>query len=96
MPYIHGRVLRKWTPGPGKTGAPADSHRAETPATDPARLERRIEKLAEFGKTPEGGVNRTAFGDDDVRSRTYLLSLLEEAGLQTRIDACGNILGRRE
>lgn len=60
------------------------------------RLEQRIEKLAEFGKTQEGGVNRVAFSDEDIRSRPFIISLMEEAGLKIRIDEAGNIIGRME
>lgn len=70
--------------------------RAQALRVDPQRLEQRIEKLAGFGKTPEGGVNRVAFSEDDIRGRQYILSLMREAGLKTRIDEAGNIIGRRE
>jgi len=63
---------------------------------NPERLERRIEKLAEFGKTPEGGVNRVAFSEQDIRSREYILSLMKEVGLKIRIDEAGNIIGHME
>ncbi len=60
------------------------------------RLEQRILKFAEFGKTDQGGVSRVAFSDADIQGRDYLLSLMKEAGLKTRIDEAGNIIGRRE
>jgi N-carbamoyl-L-amino-acid hydrolase len=60
------------------------------------RLEERIEKLAEYGKTPEGGVNRVAFSDADIQSREYLLTIMKKAGLKTHIDEAGNIIGRME
>lgn len=60
------------------------------------RLVHRIEKLAEFGKTRDGGVNRVAFSEEDIRSRGYILSLMKEAALATRIDEAGNIIARRE
>ncbi len=60
------------------------------------RLEQRIEKLAEFGKTPEGGINRVAFSEMDIQSREYILSLMKDAGLKIHIDEAGNIIGRRE
>jgi N-carbamoyl-L-amino-acid hydrolase len=63
---------------------------------DPTRLEQKIEKLAEFGKTPEGGVNRVAFSEKDIQSREYILSLMKEVGLKIHIDEAGNIIGRRE
>ncbi len=36
------------------------------------RLEQRLEKLAEFGKIPTGGVHRLAFSEDHNRSRKYI------------------------
>jgi N-carbamoyl-L-amino-acid hydrolase len=63
---------------------------------DSARLEQRIERLAEYGKTPEGGVNRVAFSEMDIQSRDYILALMKEAGLKIHIDEAGNIIGRRD
>jgi len=59
------------------------------------RLERRLEKLAEFGKIPTGGVHRLAFSEVDIRSRRYIRSLMKEAGLDVHTDEAGNIIGRR-
>jgi len=63
---------------------------------DAARIERRILKLAEFGRNPQGGVSRVAYSDADVRGREYVTSLMKQAGLEVRVDAAGNIIGRRE
>jgi N-carbamoyl-L-amino-acid hydrolase len=60
------------------------------------RLNRRIAELAEFGKLPEGGVNRVAFGEADIEARRYAMSLMQHAGLVVRVDPVGNIVGRRE
>ncbi|MFQ5631061.1 MAG: Zn-dependent hydrolase, partial [bacterium] len=60
------------------------------------RIEKHILALAEFGKNPQGGVSRVAFSQADVDGRKYIISLMEQAGLQVRIDAGGNIIGRRE
>lgn len=60
------------------------------------RIEKHITKLAEFGKTSEGGVHRVAYSDEDVQAREYIKTLMEAAGLIVQIDAAGNILGRRE
>lgn len=74
----------------------ADADGIESLRVNPERLERRIESLAEYGKTSNGGVNRVAFSEHDIRSREYILSLMKEAGLKTRVDEAGNIIGRRE
>ena len=60
------------------------------------RLNHRIEKLSSFGATSDGGVNRIAFSEEDKTSRTYLISLMKEAGLSVHLDEAGNIIGRRE
>jgi N-carbamoyl-L-amino-acid hydrolase len=74
----------------------ADADQTRPLRVNRERLEQRIEKLAEYGKTPEGGVNRVAFSEEDIQSRNYILSLLQEAGLEIRIDEAGNIIGRME
>lgn len=74
----------------------ASSDQTEILKVDSVRLEQRIEELAAYGKTPGGGVNRVAFSEEDIRSRPYILSLMKEAGLETRVDAAGNIIGHRE
>jgi len=63
---------------------------------DPKRMEERILKLSEFGRNPEGGVSRVAFSDADIQGRAYISSLMEQAGLKVRVDAAGNLIGRRE
>jgi N-carbamoyl-L-amino-acid hydrolase len=60
------------------------------------RIERRIQELSQFGRNPGGGVSRVAFSDADVQGREYVIGLMREAGLAVRIDAAGNIIGRRE
>ena len=60
------------------------------------RLESHLFELAEFGKTPDGGVHRVAYSQTDVEARVYIKTLMEAAGLKVRIDAAGNIIGRRE
>jgi beta-ureidopropionase / N-carbamoyl-L-amino-acid hydrolase len=60
------------------------------------RMEDRISALSQFGKNPEGGVSRVAFSDADVQGRSYIQTLMKEAGLQVRIDTAGNIIGRKE
>ncbi|MBI4429928.1 MAG: M20 family metallo-hydrolase [Ignavibacteriales bacterium] len=62
---------------------------------NPARIEQRILALAEFGKSATGN-QRVAFSDADVKGRAYVISLMKEASLSVRIDAAGNIIGRRE
>ena len=59
------------------------------------RLWATLQKLAEFGKNPEGGVSRVGFTDADLAGRAYAMSLMREAGLVVSVDPAGNIFGRR-
>lgn len=74
---------------------PAGSVATEPITADGDRLERRIEALARFGQTPEGGVTRLAYSDADIAGRRYVIGLMEDLGLSVRIDAAGNIFARR-
>ena len=59
------------------------------------RLQVTLEKLSEFGRNPEGGVTRLGFSQTDLDARTYVMSLIKDAGLEIRVDPAGNIFGRR-
>ncbi len=64
-----------------------------------ARLRSRIEALSEFGR-PDGGrfadgVTRITYSHADRAARVYVADLLTQAGLEVRIDAAANIIGRR-
>jgi len=65
-------------------------------AADPERMEQRIVALSEFGRNADGGVDRVAFSDADVAGRAYIAGLMRDAGLDVRVDAAGNLIGRRE
>jgi N-carbamoyl-L-amino-acid hydrolase len=60
-----------------------------------ARLNRQLDTLSGFGKNPQGGVTRVAYSDADRQAREWTVSLMRDAGLQTEIDAAGNLIGRR-
>ncbi|HEX4252931.1 MAG TPA: M20 family metallo-hydrolase [Pseudonocardia sp.] len=67
---------------------------------DGGRLWRTLMELAEVGAYPDSdtglrGVSRLALTDADVAARRLVISWLEQAGLAVRIDAIGNIYGRR-
>jgi N-carbamoyl-L-amino-acid hydrolase len=59
-----------------------------------------LEKLSEFGRPAgkgfEGGVTRVGFSKEDQAARAYVMGLMREARLAVRVDAAGNIFGRRE
>ena len=62
---------------------------------NPARLNRTLAELGRMGETPQG-MERLAFSPADVAGRDYVLSRMQQAGLATRIDPAGNIIGRKE
>lgn len=59
------------------------------------RIVEHLNALAEFGKNPQGGVSRVAYSEADVRGREYVMGLMRAAKLVVRLDAAGNIIGRR-
>lgn len=61
----------------------------------PNRMEERILELGTYGKNPQGGVSRLAFSEADKKGRVYIMGLMKNAGLQVRVDAAANIIGRR-
>ncbi|MCU0550483.1 MAG: Zn-dependent hydrolase [Leptolyngbya sp. Prado105] len=58
------------------------------------RLNRSITELATIGKLANGGVCRLAFTDADLLARNSVQAWMEAAGMTTRIDAAGNVIGR--
>jgi N-carbamoyl-L-amino-acid hydrolase len=70
---------------------------AHEPVAESGRVQEHLTELAHFGADPEGGgANRVAFSDADVAGRAYVRRLMEAAGLEVRVDAAGNLIGRRE
>lgn len=72
----------------------AFSSHAQTRA-NALRMEERIMALSQFGTNPEGGVSRVAYSEADIMGREYVIGLMKKAGLEVRIDAAGNIVGKR-
>ena len=66
------------------------------PVVNGPRLHRWLQELSRFGSREDGGVDRVAFSDADIEGRRYVRSLMEEAGLDVRVDLAGNMLGRLE
>jgi N-carbamoyl-L-amino-acid hydrolase len=71
----------------------------QAPRVDAAALRQRIERLSEFGRPAGGsfadGVSRVAYSNADIAGRRYVTELMTAARLQPRVDAAGNIYGRR-
>lgn len=65
------------------------------PAINPTRLNQTLQGLGRIGETPQG-MQRLAFSLADVAGREYTIGLMRRAGLATRIDPAGNVIGRRE
>src|SRR5574337_923690 len=57
------------------------------------RLTRDLDALARFGATETGGVTRSAWSPAHEEARAWLLALMKEAGLATRVDPAGNTFG---
>jgi beta-ureidopropionase / N-carbamoyl-L-amino-acid hydrolase len=62
---------------------------------DGARLQKSLERMAQIGATPAGGVQRLALTLEDKQARDQLVSWLEELELTVTFDEMGNIFGRR-
>ena len=62
---------------------------------DAQRLNAALTALGDIGSTPEG-MQRIAFSPADVDGRRFVIGLMEQAGLQPRVDTAGNIIARRE
>jgi len=60
---------------------------------DGARLTSRLAELSKIGATPEGGCRRLALTDEDKQGRDWLVGQMKALGLDTRVDAIGNIVG---
>jgi beta-ureidopropionase / N-carbamoyl-L-amino-acid hydrolase len=86
-------------PGPSTLGEPHPDHtprlNREFPRINASRLHGWLRDLGRFGERPEGGVDRLAFSDADIQARAFVRSLMEDAGLEVRMDEAGNLLARR-
>ncbi|MCO4761392.1 MAG: Zn-dependent hydrolase [Myxococcales bacterium] len=62
---------------------------------DGLRLLAKIEQLGAIGALPGGGVSRLAFTKEDGLGRAQVREWMTELGLAVRMDALGNVIGRR-
>ncbi|MBI1878122.1 MAG: Zn-dependent hydrolase [Chloroflexi bacterium] len=60
------------------------------------RLVERLNTLGQIGATAEGGVTRLAYTPEYRQAEEVVRGWLAEAGLTSRLDAVGNLIGRRE
>jgi len=68
---------------------------APSPRVNGDRLNGWLTAIGEFGRNPQGGVTRLAYTQPDLAARAYVTQLMRDAGLTVRVDAAGNIYGRR-
>ena len=59
------------------------------------RLQSTLEKMAQIGGTPGGGVQRLTLTDEDKQARDLFVKWLEEIDCEVTVDEMGNIFGRR-
>lgn len=59
------------------------------------RLNDTMQHLHAFGENAEGGSDRVAYSNHNHVALSYLFPLMLEAGLMPRVDAAGNLIGRR-
>ena len=93
MVWVGLAVLTVALPWTADTQAAASS--GQSRHINAERLQGTLEKLSEFGRNPEGGVTRLGFSQTEMDARAYVIGLMKDAGLEVRVDAAGNIYGRR-
>lgn len=69
---------------------------AQDVSVDGRRLLSRLDRFAQIGATPRGGVNRQALTEGDREARALLARLGRERGFALRQDAAANLFLRRE
>lgn len=63
-------------------------------AVDEGRLASYVEELGRIGRSPDGGLFRFQYDRSWQQARDTLLDWMADVGLQTRVDAVGNVFGR--
>ena len=66
----------------------------EAPRIDLGRLLDDLERLAQFGAGPDGGVTRFTLSPVFLEARAWLAERMATAGLAARVDGAGNLIGR--
>jgi allantoate deiminase len=67
---------------------------ADAVHVDERLLGRYIEELGRIGESPDGGMSRFLYDRAWQQARDTLVGWIREAGLEPRVDAVGNVLGR--
>lgn len=60
------------------------------------RLWHHLMELAEIGSSPDNAecITRLSLSEPELKARAYIISLMEEIGLDVRVDTIGNIIGK--
>ena len=61
---------------------------------DSERLMADVHSLAVIGSQPSGGITRLSFSEAYGQSAAWLVSRMQAAGMSTKIDTVGNVIGR--
>lgn len=96
-----GRLRLKPRPDPslqrrssGRAATSVASRHRDNLRINGDRLNRHLGELSAFGRT-DTGTDRVAYSEPDRAGREYVMGLMREAGLEVRIDAGANLIGRR-
>ncbi len=65
-----------------------------SPLIDGSHLLSRLRELATIGATTAGGVNRPAYGDEDLAAREVVRGWMRDIGMTVRVDTAGNTFAR--
>jgi allantoate deiminase len=60
------------------------------------RISEHINQISEFTSTPGKGTTRLTYSQEDLQTRNYIKSKMNELGLQVKEDGFGNIFGKLE
>ncbi|MBO8141632.1 MAG: Zn-dependent hydrolase [Firmicutes bacterium] len=66
------------------------------PRVNSARIQEALDRFARIGATPDGGVERLCFSEEDWAGREELRRWWEQMGLVVRTDPAANMFARRE
>jgi hydantoinase/carbamoylase family amidase len=71
-----------------------NAHATLAQQVDEGRLAAQFARLATVTATPGCGITRLAFSPEDAQARALVTEWMHDAGLEVRVDAAANIIGR--
>ncbi|WP_010272846.1 Zn-dependent hydrolase [Paenibacillus senegalensis] len=60
------------------------------------RLEKTLEQFNQIGAASGKGITRLAYTPEHAEANRYFIELCKQEGMNVRIDACGNVIARRQ